>query len=169
MKYFYLFIKASYRSERSDAYAPKLIFLIVFCVGLSSCQSKKQEIVVLPEKEITVDLSGLGKEKLSEYGFFVGTLKELNPDEGVIPYALNSALFTDYAFKKRFVKIPTGSKAIYSNDEVFEFPEGTVLIKNFYYPADFRNPEAVIRILETRAWVLTGNSIKRRPPKAAIY
>ena len=163
MKYFYLFIKASYRSERSDAYAPKLIFLIVFCVGLSSCQSKKQEIVVLPEKEVAVDLSGMGKEKLSEYGFFVGTLKELNPDEGVIPYALNAALFTDYAFKKRFVKIPTGSKAIYSNDEVFEFPEGTVLIKNFYYPADFRNPEAVIRILETRLLIKEANDWKALP------
>jgi uncharacterized repeat protein (TIGR03806 family) len=68
----------------------------------------------------------------------------------VIPYGLNSALFTDYAFKKRFIKIPKGLKANYNPDEVLDFPEGTVLIKNFYYPADFRKPEEYLRILETR-------------------
>jgi len=170
MKYFYLISKASNRlpllksnSQRSDAYFRNLIFLSVFWIVLVSCQSKKQEIIVLPEAEVTVDLSGLGKEKLSEYGFFVGALKELAPAEEVIPYALNSALFSDYAFKKRFVKIPKGSKTIFSNDDIFEFPEGTVLIKNFYYPADFRKPKAEIRILETRLLIKEANIWKALP------
>jgi uncharacterized repeat protein (TIGR03806 family) len=63
-------------------------------------------------------------------------------------------LFSDYAFKKRFIKFPEGGYAIYNPDDVFEFPEGTVLIKNFYYPADFSKPEENIRILETRLLIL---------------
>jgi uncharacterized repeat protein (TIGR03806 family) len=138
-----------------------LFFL--WCVILFSCGSKKREIVVLPENEVTIDLSALGKEKLSEYGFFAGALKDLAPAEDVIPYSINSALFSDYAFKKRFIKIPTGSKVKYSETDVFDFPKGTVLIKNFYYPADFNNPNAEIRILETRLLINEGESWKALP------
>lgn len=125
-------------------------FLILFCLALFSCRNKKQEIVVLPEQHVTIDMSALGKQKLSDYDFFIGELKELTPAADVIPYAINSALFSDYAFKKRFAKIPTGSKVKFSETDVFEFPVGTVLIKNFYYPADFAKPDLEIRILETR-------------------
>ncbi len=128
-----------------------------------SCHSKKQEIVVLPEKEVTIDLSSLGKEKLSEHGFFTGPLKNLSPAEGVIPYTLNSALFSDYAWKQRFIKIPKDSKANYSAEDVFDFPDGTVLIKNFYYPADFRKPTENIRILETRLLMNEAGTWKTLP------
>lgn len=140
----------------------KNIFLLL-CVILFSCGSKKQEIVVIPEEEIAIDLSALGKEKLSEYGFFVGALKELAPADDVLPYSINSALFSDYAFKKRFIKIPAGSKVNYSETDVFEFPAGTVLIKNFYYPADFSKPNAEIRILETRLLINEGKQWKALP------
>jgi uncharacterized repeat protein (TIGR03806 family) len=126
------------------------LFLLVFVSVLLSCESRKQEIVVLPETESTIDLSHIGKTKLSEYSFFVGELKTLTPAADVIPYTLNSALFSDYALKKRFVKIPQGKKAAYNADDVFDFPEGTILIKNFYYPTDLNKPEENLRILETR-------------------
>ena len=41
-------------------------------------------------------------EKLSQYGLFVGNGVSQEPAEGVIPYDLNSALFSDYALKYRF-------------------------------------------------------------------
>ncbi|MBX2897256.1 MAG: hypothetical protein KF763_17545 [Cyclobacteriaceae bacterium] len=126
------------------------ISLLVFVSVLLSCESRKQEIVVLSEVESAIDLSHIGKTKLSEYGFFVGELKTLTPAAGVVAYTLNSALFSDYALKKRFVKIPEGKAVTYAADDVFDFPEGTILIKNFYYPADFNKPEYNIRILETR-------------------
>ncbi len=116
---------------------------------LFSCGIKKEERVNVVAEE-TIDLSAIGKTKLSEYGFFTGVLKDLHPTEGVVPYQLNSALFSDYAYKARFVKIPSGTKAVYNSEEVLDFPVGTVLIKNFYYPADFRKPTENIRILETR-------------------
>ena len=48
-------------------------------------------------------------EKLSQYGLFLGNGSTQEPAEGVIPYELNSALFTDYAAKYRFVKLPGGN------------------------------------------------------------
>lgn len=132
---------------------------------LLSCQPKKQETIVVAEETISAnpDLVSIGKIKLTEYGFFKGPLKDLSPEEGVIPYELNSALFSDYAYKRRFIKIPSSKKAIYNSNEVLEFPEGTVLIKNFYYPADFRNPEKDIRIIETRLLINEGGTWKTLP------
>lgn len=89
-------------------------------------------------------------EKLSDYGLFTGELKNHTPAENVIPYDLNTPLFSDYAYKLRFVKIPGGRTATYSPDEVFDFPEGTILSKTFYYPEDFRKPDKKRRIIETR-------------------
>ena len=128
---------------------------------LFSCSKKKEEVIVVAEE--TVDLSAIGKTKLSEYGFFQGALRELIPATGVVPYKLNSALFSDYAFKARFVKIASGTKAVYNPDEVLDFPIGTVLIKNFYYPADFRKPEESIRILETRLLIREETEWKTLP------
>ncbi|MBT1697717.1 hypothetical protein KK083_12570 [Fulvivirgaceae bacterium PWU4] len=93
------------------------------------------------------------KEKLSDYGFFQGRLADLKPAQGVVPYTLNSALFSNYAEKLRFVKLPPGTTVEYNDSVVFDFPPGTVLIKNFYFPADFRKPEKGRSILETRLLV----------------
>jgi uncharacterized repeat protein (TIGR03806 family) len=123
---------------------------IVF-YALLSCQSPKQEPIVVKEEELlATDLSNVGLPKLSDYGFFKAPINQLIPTDSLIPYALNSALFSDYAFKKRFIKIPKGKQADYHATEVLEFPEGTILVKNFYYPADFSKPEDQWRILETR-------------------
>lgn len=93
------------------------------------------------------------KEKLSEYGFFKGRLADLEPEKNIIPYSLNTPLFSNYAEKLRFIKVPDGEKALYNDSTTFDFPVGTVLIKNFYYPKDFRKPSAGRRILETRLLV----------------
>lgn len=89
-------------------------------------------------------------EKLSEYGLFSGEMHKHIPAEGVVPYDLNTPLFSDYAHKIRFVKLPKGKKAVFSEKEAFDFPEGTILSKTFYYPEDFRKPQKKWRIIETR-------------------
>ncbi len=93
------------------------------------------------------------KEILSAYDFFTGKLSDLTPAQHVIPYSLNTPLFSNYAGKLRFIVIPENTKASYNDSVAFDFPVGTILIKNFYYPADFRKPEAKRKILETRLLV----------------
>jgi len=92
----------------------------------------------------------MAPEKLSEYGLFVGNGTTQEPVEGVIPYDLNTPLFSDYTAKYRFVKLPPGKSANYSASEAFAFPVGTVIAKTFAYPLDERNPELGQRLLETR-------------------
>lgn len=95
-------------------------------------------------------------EKLSDYHFFTGRLADLQPNKGVLPYDLNTPLFSDYAHKARFVWMPAGSSAKYTNAGVLDFPEGTVLIKNFYYENDETESEKDRRILETRLLIHRG-------------
>lgn len=102
-------------------------------------------------------------EKLSSYNFFLGDLKNLQPNQGIIPYELNSSLFTDYASKLRFIKLPEGKTIPYNSTEVLNFPEGTILIKNFYYPFDERKPEMGRRIIETRLLIHQSTGWKAYP------
>jgi uncharacterized repeat protein (TIGR03806 family) len=93
------------------------------------------------------------KTTLSAYGFFEGKLSDQQPAQGVVPYTLNTPLFSDYAEKLRFVKLPQGSTVAYNAKEVLDFPVGTTIIKTFYYPNDFRAPQKGRRLMETRLLV----------------
>ncbi|MBK8557589.1 MAG: hypothetical protein IPL65_18375 [Lewinellaceae bacterium] len=88
--------------------------------------------------------------RLSDYGFFQGKLADLTPAKGVVPYTVNMPLFSDYAEKQRFIYLPEGTKMQYDPKGAFDFPVGAVLIKNFFYYHDKRNPELGRKILETR-------------------
>ncbi|HQU41838.1 MAG TPA: SO2930 family diheme c-type cytochrome [Pirellulales bacterium] len=89
-------------------------------------------------------------QRLSEYGFFRGVGACQQPAEGVLPYDVNTPLFSDYTVKHRFVKLPKGPAAKYSADDVFDLPLGTQLIKTFAMPRDLRRPDDGERLLETR-------------------
>ena len=99
-------------------------------------------------------------EKLSEWKIYKGNLSLLQPAKGVIPYALNTPLFSDYAEKLRFIRLPEGSSINYSAPGVLEFPEGTLLVKNFYYSADNRKPGINKNIIETRLLVKNNSGWK---------
>ena len=131
----------------------RLILYTIFSVLLlfSCAQEEKQETQEgTPSSFSFTSSKEIGKEKLSDYNFFVGQLSDLAAAADVHPYRLNSPLFSDYAHKARFIKIPEGKSAHYHPTEVMEFPIGTILIKNFYYPSDFSKPKGERRILETR-------------------
>ena len=103
------------------------------------------------------------KQKLSDYGFFTGSLSAMNPSKRVIPYELNTPLFSDYAWKARFVYFPEGSTASYDPEEVMAFPVGTHIIKTFYYPKDFRHPEKGRNLMETRILIHEDKGWKALP------
>jgi uncharacterized repeat protein (TIGR03806 family) len=108
---------------------------------------------ILPSPALAVDAAALVAETppklLSTYGFFAGEgISE--PAEGVRKFDLVTPLFSDKALKTRHVHMPAGEKAKYVQSEAFEFPVGTALIKTFAYPADFREPDRDVRLVETR-------------------
>lgn len=88
-------------------------------------------------------------KELSQFGFFAD-LAAQRPADGVVPYRLNTPLFSDAALKMRFVFVPQGQQAGYDADEAFDFPVGTALVKTFAFPADYRTPDKDLRIIETR-------------------
>jgi len=130
-------------------YILKTLFFISVFITFSSCGKDDDYKQVSP---VTIDLTTVPYEKLSQYKFFEGEMKNLEPAYKVLPYDLNSTLFTDYAHKKRFVWMPEGTKATYTADnKSLNFPKGTVLIKNFYY--DSIQPANTTRIIETRLMI----------------
>lgn len=92
-------------------------------------------------KDVRSHLTEPYPKKLSTWRLFTS---ELKPNKRVVPYELNTPLFTDYATKRRFVWMPEGQAATYKSDDTFEFPKGTILSKTFSY-AD--------RLIETRLLV----------------
>ncbi|MDZ7690151.1 MAG: SO2930 family diheme c-type cytochrome [Balneolaceae bacterium] len=89
-------------------------------------------------------------ERLSEYKLFVGDMNELKPYDKLIPYDLNTELFSDYTDKRRMVYIPPGRTVKYEKHGVLNFPVGTMLVKNFYYERNQQTKTEGRRILETR-------------------
>ncbi len=100
-------------------------------------------------QEFPAILSGEPPKLLSEFGFF-GPKGVHDPAPWIRPYELVTPLFSDKALKFRHVHVPQGSSAIYSQSEAFDFPVGSALVKTFAYPADFREPDRNVRLIETR-------------------
>jgi uncharacterized repeat protein (TIGR03806 family) len=96
----------------------------------------------------------LPHEKLSEYCFFKGDLKDLAPAEGVEPYQVAAALWSDHAAKQRLIALPKGKKIAFGMGENWKFPTGTVLVKTFSFYDDFRDTNSQHRIVETRLLIL---------------
>ena len=139
---------------RMKKYWPALLLIASLLTIVYSCGSDDptEEYTPLPQSPVVMDLASVPYATLADYNFFDGDIKNLQPVYGVLPYDLNSELFTDYAKKKRFVWMPAGQTATYTTDgQVPDFPVGTVLIKNFYY--DNSLPQNHTVIIETRLMI----------------
>ncbi len=91
--------------------------------------------------------------RLSSYGLFANDGVSQQPVYGVVPYKVNSQLFTDYAYKRRFIKLPGSKPAIYDPIKTFEMPVGTIIAKTFSYPRDMRDLSLGERLVETRLMI----------------
>ncbi len=140
------------RSEQFRA----LLFVVTIVAIWSIVSCKKDDPEPEPNDPPLVEYTGVNltadafpQEKLSSYRFYTGELKQLVPNERVLPYLPSTPLFSDYAHKSRYIWMPEGVSATYQTDHsIFDFPDGTVLIKNFFY--DHVLPQDQRRILETR-------------------
>lgn len=100
-----------------------IIFAIFFLAG---CREPHFETPVFHAEE--------NPRMLSEWNVLRIDNQTLKLADRVVPYDLNSSLFTDYAHKLRTVWVPEGMAANYQEIATFDFPVGTILSKTFYYP-----------------------------------
>ncbi|MGB7450247.1 MAG: PKD domain-containing protein, partial [Ornithinimicrobium sp.] len=94
-------------------------------------------------------------QKLSDTNAF-SDLGSLTVTDGFLPYDMIDPFWSDGAYKKRWMAIPNdgthdtpGERIKFSEDGVWEFPVGSVIIKHFDYPVDENDP-TVTRKVETR-------------------
>lgn len=96
---------------------------------------------------------------LSETGAF-SDVQNLVPAAGVVPYNVNSPLWSDAAAKARWIALPNdgvhdtpAEKIQFKPEGNWTFPQGTVFIKHFELQTDDNDP-SVRRRLETRFIVM---------------
>ena len=85
---------------------------------------------------------------LSETGLFT-SVEGHQTVPALIPYSVNSPLWSDAAHKERFIALPSDSKIAFTPDRGWNFPDGTVLVKTFSLDLEDGNPASRHRI-ETR-------------------
>jgi len=92
---------------------------------------------------------------LSATGVF-SDLATLTPAPGLIPVEPASPLWSDASSKHRWIAIPNdgvrntaGEKIVFSQNDEWSFPVGSVFVKHFELPFNAANPNSVYR-LETR-------------------
>jgi uncharacterized repeat protein (TIGR03806 family) len=69
---------------------------------------------------------------------------------GIIPYRPSAELWSDGALKERVIAIPGLGRIGYREYGGWDFPEDTVLVKNFLLPLDERDPLGSAKRVETR-------------------
>lgn len=127
-------------------------FILALALALAGCSNGQIGETLHPRYPTQGDtLEGI-PSKLSEFGLFKEPLASMIPIEGVFEYEVNSPLFSDYSHKKRFIYLPEGKHMTYHEKEVFEFPDGSIIFKFFYYPYKESGADTQ-RILETRVLI----------------
>jgi uncharacterized repeat protein (TIGR03806 family) len=107
-----------------------------------------------PSDPVVVDLDGPPPDHLSDYHLFTWSAAAgFAFNDRVVPYDVNTALFSDYALKQRAIYIPDGAAATYDLEEPLGLPVGSVIVKTFAFPADLRAPADGLQLIETRLLV----------------
>lgn len=94
-------------------------------------------------------------ERLSKTGAFA-ELATLKVADGLLPYAVNSPLWSDGALKQRWMALPTNTTIHFTAKGEWTFPPGTVFVKNFELAVDDAHPK-LLRRIETRLLVCDTN------------
>jgi len=104
---------------------------------------------------------------LSQTGAFAD-LATLAPNPALLPYTVNSPLWSDAAHKTRWMAVPTNTFVAFSPTGNWTFPNGSVFVKHFELSVNETN-SAIRQRLETRLLVrgtngqVYGASYKWRP------
>jgi hypothetical protein len=83
-------------------------------------------------------------------------LATVAPSPKLIPYTVNSPLWSDAALKQRWMALPTGTQIQFSPTGEWSFPNGSVFVKHFALQTNENDP-SLLRRLETRLLVRDTN------------
>lgn len=165
----------SYRSRRYDPLAllaggrPRWILAPLLALLLSAAG---RSLFALPphgmeERRLNVRLRITGPpgspghpvpEKLSDLpALFAAASGQGHTIDGVIPFEPSARLWSDGAFKERYFALPDYAFDPPSQAQIsfrpaggWDFPEHTVVVKNFLLPLDLNEPAGSLRRIETR-------------------
>lgn len=118
-----------------------LVLIVIVAIGYCASCSKSN-------LSITDNIEF--KSKLSEYNIYNGEARSLSFNANFTLYTLATSLYSDYAEKQRLIKLPAGSKVTATGDELPEFPDGTFIVKTFYYYLNKLDTSLGKNIIETR-------------------
>jgi uncharacterized repeat protein (TIGR03806 family) len=90
-----------------------------------------------------------GPLTLSEWHLFTDMAHQV-PAADLIPYDVIAPLFSDYATKHRFIRLPAGAQITIDANGELVFPEESVIVKTFGFLADLRDPTSLETLVETR-------------------
>ena len=93
-------------------------------------------------------------QTVSESGLFSNVVAQI-PAPGLIPYGVNSVLWSDGTAKTRFIALSGQRQIEFSASGVWKFPPNAVVVKNFYIELEKGNL-ASRHIVETRFLVKCG-------------
>lgn len=124
------------------------LFYLLSIFILISCS--KEEVI----PNIALSNTYTFENTLSSMGVFIGELNSLTPSEGYEYLELSSHLYVNHAKKQRLIKLPAGTQMHYINNGLPDFPEGTILVKTFFYNHNDNTPQVGRRIIETRFLIL---------------
>ena len=127
------------------------IILLILCWFLyEACSTAKTTQVTLPGE-------GEFFDQLSQYGIYESGSSAFLASDQLIKYEVINSLFSDYAAKDRYIYLPEGKKAILRSDGHFDWPEGTLMVKNFKYD---ESQVGTDRLMETRLLIKEAKSWK---------
>lgn len=109
---------------------------VLLLAGLGACQRAAEPVRFIAEGQ---------PKDLAEWNVLRVEDGRLKLNDGVVPYDLNTPLFSDYAHKLRTVWMPAGKAAGWKADGPFDFPVGTILSKTFYFPKGEAGDGTVLR------------------------
>jgi len=89
---------------------------------------------------------------ISTYNLFKDSAAQ-TPNDGVVPYDLNTPHFADYATLHRFVWVPEGTAIRYSDTDIFEYPIGAAVVLTVSYLNDIRDASLGMQLVETRVFI----------------
>jgi uncharacterized repeat protein (TIGR03806 family) len=132
-----------------------------FCLFLASGSVWAQAPVGIetrvPNTSLLIDLvNGDAPSTISASGLY-SDIDHRIIAPGIIPYGVNTELWSDGAFKTRFLALPGDSQIEFSRDGDWAFPANSVLVKNFYLDLVAEDGAIDRQIVETRFLVKVGD------------